>query len=103
MLGVRRQNNNIGNLIVANALLLPGPGSAYQQSGAEPAGFWDGFWHGFICPITFIISLFNSSVRIYEQNNRGRWYDFGFVLGSGFTIGGGSHSPHIIHSITVHA
>jgi hypothetical protein len=50
-------------------------------------GFWFGLWHGFIAPITFIISLF-SSVRIYAFPNAGLWYDFGFMLGiSGFSGG----------------
>ena len=55
-------------------------------SGAP--GFWKGLWHGFIAPITFIISLFSEHVRIYAYPNAGRWYDFGFMLGiSGFTGG----------------
>jgi ABC-type multidrug transport system permease subunit len=50
-------------------------------------GFWLGLWHGFIAPITFIISLF-SGIRIYAFPNAGLWYDFGFMLGiSGFSGG----------------
>lgn len=58
-------------------------------SGGESAGFWLGLWHGFISPVTFIISLFNDSVNIYEVHNSGNWYDFGFVLGAGILFGGG--------------
>jgi uncharacterized membrane protein len=54
------------------------------------AGFWLGLWHGVIAPVTFVISLFNAEVGIYELHNAGAWYDFGFVLGLGFLIGGGS-------------
>jgi hypothetical protein len=54
------------------------------------AGFWWGLWHGMIAPFTFLISLFNSTVKIYEVHNSGGWYDFGFVLGSGILFGGGS-------------
>lgn len=58
-----------------------------QPGGREP-GFWLGLWQGFIAPITFIISLFMDSVRIYAFPNAGRWYDFGFMLGiSGFSGG----------------
>jgi len=32
-------------------------------------------------PITFVVSLFASGVSIYETNNNGRWYEFGFLLG----------------------
>jgi len=54
----------------------------------ETPGFWKGVWHGFIAPITFIISLFSDHVRIYAYPNSGRWYDFGFMLGiSGFSGG----------------
>ena len=57
--------------------------------GADLApGFWRGVWQGFIAPITFIVSLFNTDVRIYAFPNAGRWYDFGFMLGiSGFSGG----------------
>jgi hypothetical protein len=54
---------------------------------ADLPGFWLGLWHGFIAPITFVISLF-SSIRIYAFPNAGLWYDFGFMLGiSGFSGG----------------
>lgn len=56
----------------------------------EPKGFWYGLWHGIISPITFIISLFSDSVGIYEANNNGGWYNFGFILGCGMIFGGGS-------------
>jgi hypothetical protein len=28
-------------------------------------------------------------VRIYEVNNNGRWYDFGFIIGVSGAFGGG--------------
>ena len=46
------------------------------------AGFGSGFWHGLILPISFIVSLFDSSIGIYEINNDGNLYNFGFVLGA---------------------
>jgi hypothetical protein len=51
------------------------------DTGPDPAGFWLGLWQGFISPITFLISLFTSEVNIYEVQNNGNWYDFGFMLG----------------------
>jgi hypothetical protein len=68
---------------MANPLLVGGANSKYKQPGAQPAGFWAGFWHGAISPIVFFVSLFAVGVRIYETNNNGRWYDFGFMLGVG--------------------
>lgn len=73
---------------MANALAVAGPNSKYRVDGATPAGFWAGLWHGLITPITFIVSLFNPNVRIYETNNNGRWYDFGFLLGVSASFGG---------------
>ena len=64
--------------------------AADQLSMAAPnsPGFWLGFWHGLIAPVTFVISLFTQHVRVYAFPNAGRWYDFGFMLGiQGFSGG----------------
>jgi hypothetical protein len=81
---------------MANILAVAGPGSKYSLPGADPAGFWAGLWHGAIVPITFIVSLFSPQVRIYEVNNRGLWYDFGFLIGTGIlgTSGGAGSQSH---------
>ena len=60
------------------------------DTGPDPAGFWLGLWQGLISPITFVISLFTSEVNIYEVQNNGNWYDFGFVLGVAAAFGGGA-------------
>ena len=59
------------------------------DTGSDPAGFWLGLWQGFISPITFLISLFTSAVNIYEVQNNGNWYDFGFMVGVAAAFGGG--------------
>jgi hypothetical protein len=74
---------------MSNVLAVAGPGSRFQVPGATPAGFWAGLWHGLISPITFLVSLLSPNVRIYETNNRGRWYDFGFIIGVSGAFGGG--------------
>ena len=58
----------------------------------KPAGFLAGLWHGVICVITFIISLFTDRVHMYEVNNAGGWYNFGFLLGALVALGGGCRS-----------
>ncbi len=78
-----------GTIPLTNVLLVAGPNSKYREPGASPAGFWPGFWHGLVSPITFLISLFNPGVRIYEVNNRGLLYDFGFLLGASISLAGG--------------
>ena len=71
-------------LVLASCAAGPNPD---VSSGAE-AGFWLGLWHGLIAPITFVISLFTDHVNIYEVDNNGNWYDFGFVLGLSCAFGG---------------
>jgi len=74
---------------MANILLVAGRNSVYQEPGAARAGFWAGLWHGIIMPFTFIVSLFNPDVGIYEINNNGGWYNFGFVVGASAVGGSG--------------
>lgn len=79
-------------LIGAMSLLLfscvAQPVDMSQCISEAPSGFWDGLWHGIIAPCTFIISLFTDSLQMYDVNNTGGWYDFGFVLGAGILFGG---------------
>ena len=82
---------------VAVLLLLAGctaaalPPGAPGVSGVESAGFWLGIWQGFIAPLVFLVSLFNHSLGIYEVNNVGSWYNFGYLVGlSAFFSGGGA-------------
>lgn len=69
----------------------PGPNAIEKTPDSEGkiAGFWLGIWHGLISPITFIISLFSKTVRLYEVHNNGGWYNFGFVIGAGLFLSGG--------------
>ncbi|QRP50216.1 hypothetical protein [Amycolatopsis sp. FDAARGOS 1241] len=73
----------VAALLVATAFLLTScAAGADPATGTPPdAGFWLGLWHGLICPITFLVSLFDDHVGIYEVHNNGHLYDFGFVLG----------------------
>jgi len=81
-------------LVVVAALVLaactagPNPAVGTPDSGGDTAGFFLGLWHGIIAPITFVISLFSDTVNVYDVHNSGAWYDFGFVLGAVFLIGG---------------
>lgn len=67
-------------VLVVLAACAAGPNPALG-SGAEAAGFWLGLWHGFISPVTFVVSLFNDQVSVYEVHNSGNWYDAGFMGG----------------------
>lgn len=50
-----------------------------------PAGFFSGIWHGWIAPLSLVLSIFTDA-RIYEVNNTGFFYDLGFYMAiiSGF-------------------
>jgi hypothetical protein len=72
----------IAVLALMLAACAAGPNTAAALPGPGIAGFWLGLWHGLILPITFIVSLFDNPVSIYEIHNDGAWYDFGFVLGA---------------------
>lgn len=54
-----------------------------------PAGFWVGLWHGMISFVTLVIGIFSDTVHVYETDNTGGWYDFGFLLGTTIIWGSG--------------
>ena len=74
-------------LVIIGVMMLAGCAAGVNASVDVPNdegvtdGFWSGMWHGVISPVTFIISLFNDNVSLYEVHNTGNWYDFGFILG----------------------
>jgi hypothetical protein len=76
--------------LILLAACAPGPNVVEDipNEQNEVAGFWQGLWHGIISPITFVISLFNQDVHIYEIHNNGGWYNFGFLAGASLIFGG---------------
>lgn len=93
----RRSGRGVGLVVGAAVILVLLSACAASPNDAvsstNDAGFWLGLWHGFIAPIMFVVSLFNDTVGIYEVENRGGWYDFGFLLGVSISIffsGGGA-------------
>jgi hypothetical protein len=87
-------NRRLVLLLVLSSVLLAAcaaggnPATDVPDPGGDVAGFFMGFWHGIILPITFVISLFADGVGVYEVHNTGGWYDFGFVLGVVMFLGG---------------
>lgn len=71
-------------LLVAFAGCMPNVESLNHP--ASPSGFFKGIWHGWIAPFSLIFGFFNDHIRIYDANNTGWWYDFGFYMAiiSGF-------------------
>lgn len=69
------------SMLMVSLLLLsacvPGDGTNDVE---RQAGFFWGVWHGWIAPVSLIMGWFNPGVRVYEVNNTGWWYDFGFYI-----------------------
>jgi hypothetical protein len=82
-------------LLTLNVLAGCAPGANQAKGTANEnqvvAGFWLGIWHGFIAPVVFVISLFKSSLGIYEVHNNGGWYNLGYLFGLACFFGGGGH------------
>jgi hypothetical protein len=103
---MRFQKAFLLGLVCVAALFLvgcaAGPNVLAHSAGAHGgiAGFWLGLWHGFICQVTFIVSLFSDKVHLYEVHNNGGWYNFGFLLGACMIFGGGGSSARQRKSCT---
>lgn len=74
---------HIIRIIVLSIILLslvscmPGDGTSSLKT---PANFIWGIWHGWIAPVSLIVSYFDSDISIYEKFNNGFFYDLGFYL-----------------------
>lgn len=67
-------------LIASLIIIFSGCFPTYSSENESAAGFFKGIWHGWIAPISLIAGIFDSNIRIYEANNTGWWYDFGFYI-----------------------
>ena len=64
-------------------LTAPGPNPMLNQPDGlgRVARAGAGLWHGFIAPITLVLSFFNTDIQMYEVHNAGSEYDLGFLIG----------------------
>ena len=82
--------------VLVLAACAAGANTVAQANQPDAAGFWLGLWQGLISPITFLISLFNNHVNIYEINNNANWYNFGFMLGVAVVFSGPAGSSRAV-------
>lgn len=82
----------VAAMVVVLVGCAAGPNDAVGVGNPDVAGFWLGLWQGLISPVTFVISLFNDNVNVYEVHNSGNWYDFGFILGVSVVFSGSAGS-----------
>lgn len=75
------------------ALALAACTATMAPTAVQPTapGFWLGVWHGFIFPVTFVVSLFSNDIAIYAVPNNGTWYNAGYFIGIVF-LGVGARS-----------
>ena len=84
-------------LIIAIAFLStscfagPNPLEGVAGENGKVANGWNGLWDGMIAHISFVVSLVNQNVEVYNPNSNG-WDPFGFVVGAGILGGGASNS-----------
>ena len=78
---VSARTYTVAAAVIAVALVssacLPG---GQSMDSHRPAGFFFGIWHGWIAPLSLIVGIFEPGVRIYEVDNTGLAYDFGFYI-----------------------
>ena len=69
--------------LIAFSGCIPGDG---KNNAENLAGFFWGIWHGWVAPISLVMSFFNDKRHIYEIFNKGFQYDLGFYMAviSGF-------------------
>jgi starvation-inducible outer membrane lipoprotein len=85
-------NQQTGTPAPAGQVSLSGVNFQVYAPGANPtvntpdtqgrvAGLGLGVWHGFISPVTLVMSFFNKDVQMYDVHNIGNMYNLGFLLG----------------------
>src|SRR6478609_10471820 len=53
----------------------PNPLENKPDTNGQTAGALIGIWHGFISPVTIILSFMNKDVQMYEVHNNGASYN----------------------------
>jgi len=74
---------NLEELKAEGQFAMPGPNPEIDTTAENGlvAGILQGLWHGFISPVTLILSFFKENMQIYEVHNNGKEYNLGFLLG----------------------
>lgn len=85
----------VGAAVVLLGLVLCACTAGDPQFTADrPANFWLGLWHGAISWVALVAGIFVEGIEVYERDNTGSWYDFGFLLGATSIWAGGSSAGY---------
>ena len=90
------RSRTLALLGLAGLFLLSACAERPMGGPSDPA-FIRGLIDGFLAPISFVLSLFSDTIRMYAFPNIGRWYDFGFLLGISAWGGGGGVATRYIY------
>ncbi len=88
-----KKKGNVGLLILIISLvgiIMTGCADLYNVKSCltgEESGFFYGVIHGTFMLFSLIGSLFDNTITIYDINNNGNAYNFGYVLGANGIIG----------------
>lgn len=90
---MKRKSLIQAGIILVAALALAACVATESANAVQPnaPGFLLGVWHGFIFPVSFILSLFVDKIDVYAVPNNGHFYDFGYFVGICF-LGVGARS-----------
>jgi hypothetical protein len=81
--GAPSSNGQVSLSGVSVQVYTPGANPTVNTPDAQGrvAGLGLGVWHGFISPVTLVMSFFNKDVQMYDVHNIGNMYNLGFLLG----------------------
>ena len=78
---MKRKNILLAGILVLFVISLsscmPGSGNTNPEN---PANFLWGIWHGWIAPISLVVSFFRPEITIYDCHNTGLWYNIGYYM-----------------------
>ncbi|MBS3072770.1 hypothetical protein J4477_02965 [Candidatus Pacearchaeota archaeon] len=82
-------------LFLGSGIFTYYPGSSHWET--KDAGFFTGLIHGVIAPIMLALAIF-TDYNMYEINNIGWFYDFGFIVGILLIWGGGQTTKNVVRN-----
>jgi len=81
------------SLFLASGVFTYYAGDEHWKS--DKAGFFTGIIHGIIAPLMLVAAIF-TEYSMYELNNSGWFYNFGFLIGLLAVWGGGSSTQNVV-------
>ena len=83
ILDTDKREGKMRKIIVSIGIVLffTGCGNTNPNEVSQGVGFFSGIWDGWTVFFAFVGKMFGANYNIYEVNNNGNFYNFGFLLG----------------------